>query len=181
MPITATLINYLMLCHRKVWLHANGIRMEHTSDIVAEGKLIGQESYPQRAERWTEIEVSGTLPHSTTHPIELAAKIDFFDPHLGIVHEVKKSAAKEQAHIAQVQFYLYILRLNHIKAEYGLIEYPKLRLTERVNLTDDDQQQIEIQILDAHKIVQQENCPPRLPVSKCKSCSFFEFCWIEEE
>lgn len=181
MPITATLINYLMLCRRKVWLHAHGIRMEHTSEVVAEGRLIGEESYPQRAERWTEIEVSGMFPHSTTHPIELAAKIDFFDPHLGIVHEVKKSAAKEQAHIAQVQFYLYILRLNGIKAEYGLIEYPKLRITERVSLITDDQALIESQIRKAYEIVQQEGCPERLPVSRCRSCSFFEFCWVGEE
>lgn len=181
MPITATLINYQMLCYRKLWLHANGIRMEHTSDIVAEGKLIGQESYPQRAERWTEIEVSATFPHLTPDPIELAAKIDFFDPHLGIVHEVKKSNAREQAHIAQVQFYLYILRLNGIKAGYGLIEYPKLRLTERVSLTEEDTRHIESQILKAQEILQQESCPERLPISKCKSCSFFEFCWVGEE
>jgi len=180
MPITATLINYLMLCRRKVWLHAHGIRMEHTSEIVAEGKLIGQESYPQRAERWTEVEVSGTLP-SSANSIHLAAKIDFFDAQRGIVHEVKKSAAKEQAHIAQVQFYLYILRLNDIKAEYGLIEYPKLRLTERVSLTPEDQLLIENQILKTHEIVNQEACPERLPVSKCKSCSFFEFCWVGED
>jgi CRISPR-associated exonuclease Cas4 len=181
MPITATLINYLMVCHRKVWLHANGIRLEHTSDVVAEGKLIGQESYPQRAERWTEIEVSGTLSHSAANPIELAAKIDFFDPHLGIVHEVKKSNAREQAHIAQVQFYLYVLRLNGIKATYGLIEYPNLRLTERVSLTDEDTLYIESQIMRVHKIIQLETCPERLPISKCRLCSFFEFCWVGEE
>jgi CRISPR-associated exonuclease Cas4 len=181
MPITATLINYLMLCHRKVWLHAHGIRMEHTSEVVAEGRLIGLESYPQRAERWTEIEVSGMLPSATETPIELAAKIDFFDPHLGIVHEVKKSAAKEQAHIAQVQFYLYILRLNGIRAEYGLIEYPKIRITERVSLTADDRQRIESQIIDVQEIITQEACPERLPVSQCRSCSFFEFCWVGEE
>lgn len=180
MPITATLINYLMLCRRKVWLHAHGIRMEHTSEIVAEGKLIGQESYPQRAERWTEVEVSATLPPAI-NPIQLAAKIDFFDAQRGIVHEVKKSAAKEQAHIAQVQFYLYILRLNAIKAEYGLLEYPKLRLTERVSLTPEDQLHIENQIIKTHEIINQETCPERLPISKCKSCSFFEFCWVGEE
>jgi CRISPR-associated exonuclease Cas4 len=181
MPITATLINYLMLCRRKVWLHAHGIRMEHTSEVVAEGRLIGLESYPQRAERWTEIEVSGMLPGSADPPIELAAKIDFFDPQQGIVHEVKKSAAKEQAHIVQVQFYLYVLRLNGIRAEYGLIEYPKLRITERVDLTTDGEKQLESQIVRAHEIVQMEGCPERLPLSQCRSCSFFEFCWVGEE
>ncbi|MCU0326277.1 MAG: CRISPR-associated protein Cas4 [Spirosomaceae bacterium] len=177
MFITATLVNYLMLCHRKVWLHANGILMEHTSDLVSEGKLIGQESYPQRAERWTEIEVSA----ESSSGVRLAAKIDFFDPNAGIVHEVKKSDAKEAAHVAQVQFYLYVLRLNQIKAEYGWIEYPKLRSIEKVTLTEEDQQSVERKIRQVSEIINQEDCPEKLPISKCKSCSFFEFCWVGEE
>ena len=90
MTINATLINYLHLCHRKLWLHAHVIRMEHTSDIVSEGKLIGEESYPQRAEKNQEVELSATF-----EGIELSAKIDFFDSKLGVVHETKKSAARE--------------------------------------------------------------------------------------
>ena len=50
MTINATLINILHICYRELWLHAHVIRMEHTSDIVSEGRLIGEESYPQRAE-----------------------------------------------------------------------------------------------------------------------------------
>lgn len=36
---TGTHFNYYMVCHRKLWLFANGINMEHTSDLVYEGKL----------------------------------------------------------------------------------------------------------------------------------------------
>ncbi|WP_259015205.1 CRISPR-associated protein Cas4 [Emticicia fluvialis] len=181
MTITATLVNILNICHRELWLHANGIRMEHTSEIVAEGRLIGQESYPQRAERYTEIEVSAQFPHPAHQLISLAAKIDFFDPSTGVVHEIKKSNAKEHAHVAQVQFYLYVLRLNGIRADYGLLEYPKLRITEKVSLSASDQQQLEALIIKTHEIATLSHCPDRLPVSKCKSCSFFEFCWVGEE
>jgi CRISPR-associated exonuclease Cas4 len=55
MNINANLINYLHICHRKLWLHANGITMEHTSDIVYEGKLIGEDTYPQRADKNQEL------------------------------------------------------------------------------------------------------------------------------
>ncbi len=181
MPITATLINYLMVCYRKVWLHANDIRMEHTSEIVAEGRLIGQESYPQRAERYTEIEVSAQFPHPNHQYISLAAKIDFFDPSNGVVHEIKKSNAKEHAHVAQVQFYLYVLGLNGIVANYGLLEYPKLRITDRVSLSASDKQLLETQIIKTHQIATLNQCPDRLPISKCKLCSFYDFCWVGEE
>jgi CRISPR-associated exonuclease Cas4 len=179
MHITATLLNYYLLCHRKMWLHAHAIRMEHTSDVVYEGKLIGETTYPQRAERYTEVEISvePTIPDG----IGLAAKIDFYDPYNGVVHEVKKSAARERAHIAQVQFYMYVLRRNNIKAEYGIIEYPKLRQTERVELDRVGEIVLENWISDVSRIIECEQCPPLLPKSRCRSCSYFDFCWTSEE
>jgi CRISPR-associated exonuclease Cas4 len=176
MTINATLINYLHLCQRKLWLHAHVIRMEHTSDIVSEGKLIGEESYPQRAEKNQEVELSASF-----EGIELSAKIDFFDAKLGVVHETKKSAARELAHIAQVQFYLYLLRKNDIVANYGIIEYPKLRVTERVELNEGDVKELESKIRRVFAVVEQDECPPALVKSKCGKCSYFDFCWSGEE
>jgi CRISPR-associated exonuclease Cas4 len=180
MNINATLINYLHLCHRKLWLHAHAIRMEHTSDIVAEGKLLGETSYPQRADKNQELEISAEV-FTEKGFVTCTAKIDFFDAIRGIVYETKKSAAKELAHVAQVQFYLYLLRKNNVTAHYGQIEYPKLRQTERVELNDEDEKKIESSILKATEIISLESCPPTLPKSKCSKCSYFDFCWSGEE
>jgi CRISPR/Cas system-associated exonuclease Cas4 (RecB family) len=38
MHTTGTHIAYLHLCHRKRWLFANGMQMEHRSELVAEGR-----------------------------------------------------------------------------------------------------------------------------------------------
>ena len=177
MNINATLINYLHICHRKLWLHANGITMEHTSDIVYEGKLIGENTYPQRAEKNQELEITTELDNG----IMASAKIDFFDAKNGVVHETKKSAAKEKAHVAQVKFYLYLLRKSGIKADYGIIDYPKIRQSKRVELPDDEMIEVEKWIESATEIIKRENCPPTLPISKCKLCSYFEFCWVGED
>ncbi|GAB3571429.1 CRISPR-associated protein Cas4 [Spirosoma luteolum] len=142
--------------------------MEHTSELVAEGTFIGEKSYPQRAERYREITLDGS-------------KIDFYDPYDKVVHEIKKSDKLEHSHVAQVQFYLYLLRKNGVDGATGLIEYPKLRQTERVMLTDDDVPVVETWIRDIEQIAASEQCPPRLPKSKCRSCSYFDFCWIAEE
>lgn len=176
MNITATHLNYLHVCHRKVWLFANNITMEHTSEIVAEGKQIGEESYPQRTEKNQEVEISAEV-----NGIYCNAKIDFYDPKNGIVHEVKKSSAKEMAHVAQVQFYLYLLRANGVAANYGLIEYPKLRQTEKVEFSEEDVENVEHWVKRVEEIVNQEMCPPTLPKSKCSKCSYFDFCWSGEE
>lgn len=44
MTITGTHFNYYQLCHRKLWLFANGINMEQESDLVYEGKLVHESS-----------------------------------------------------------------------------------------------------------------------------------------
>jgi CRISPR-associated exonuclease Cas4 len=179
MNINATLVNLYHVCKREMWLHAHAIRMEHTSEIVYEGKLIGEESYPQRAEKNQQVEISIPYPPLGADGA-LTAKIDFFDAKKGIVHETKKSNAKEKAHTAQVQFYLYLLRKNGVAVSHGLIEYPKLRLTERVTLDEDEEKQVEGWIQQITELLAQEHCPARLPVSKCRSCSYFDFCWIDE-
>jgi CRISPR-associated exonuclease Cas4 len=57
--ITATLVAYYHICHRKVWLHAHQIQMESGSEAVAEGKLIGETAYADRPGRYTEVALEG--------------------------------------------------------------------------------------------------------------------------
>ena len=59
MKITGTLINYYLVCHRELWLFANGINMEQESDLVYEGKLIHEESYPERSSKYEEVAIDG--------------------------------------------------------------------------------------------------------------------------
>ena len=163
---TGTHIAYLHICHRKLWLFANGLNMEHTSDLVAEGKLIDENSYPQRANRYQQLAIEGI-------------KIDHYDAQLGIIREVKKSNKKESAHLAQLKYYLFVLERNGVEARHGILEYPKLRITEEVWLTDDDRKEIPIWESNVINIIEQEFCPKRIEKTICKKCSYFDFCFSE--
>ena len=165
---TGTHINYYFLCHRKLWLFANGINMEHTSDLVYEGKLIHENSYPQRAEKYTEIELEGI-------------KIDYYDARNKVVHEIKKSDSRELAHEWQLKYYMYVLKQNGIDGVTGILEYPKLRKTEEIFLSDLDCQEIESMKLCIERIIIGSNCPERISQKMCKNCSYFDFCWSGEE
>lgn len=66
MIVTGTHFNYYQLCLRKLWLFANGINMEQESDLVYEGKLVHESSYPQRTARYEEVEIDGI-------------KVDYYD------------------------------------------------------------------------------------------------------
>lgn len=164
MLVTATHINYFHICSRKLWLFSNGIQMEHTSDIVSEGKLIAESSYAQRSDRYTELAMDNI-------------KIDFYDAKNKIIHETKKSDKMETAHEAQVKYYLYILEQNGVIGVKGLLEYPKLRQTKIVELTDEDRQSIPQWEKDIKSIVGMPFLPPTIQSKSCKKCSYYDFCY----
>ena len=164
--ITATLVNYYLLCHRKLWLHAHEVRMEHNSDTVYEGKLLHETAYPRRAGRFREVVLPG-------------GKIDFYDPVDKVVHEIKKSDKMETAHVAQVKYYLWLLEQQGVTGAHGLLEYPKQRKTQEVWLSEADRKEIPVWIAEIEALLA-GTCPERLPKSRCRGCSYFEFCWIEE-
>jgi len=167
MHVTGTHFNYYQICHRKLWLFASNIQMEHTSDLVYEGKLIHESSYENRGEKYSELDVDGI-------------KIDFFDAKNKIVHEVKKSDKREQAHLLQLKYYLYILEKNGISPVSGILEYPKLRQREEVLLSSVDIEEIELMKTRIAEITLSDIAPARLPVSQCRNCSYFDFCWSGE-
>lgn len=167
MTINATLINLYHICYRELWLHANGIRMEHTSDTVAQGKLIGETTYPQRAAKYTEIEINGS-------------KIDFYDAKNKVVHEIKKSDKAEEAHEWQVKYYIWLLQQSGIEGVTGILEYPKLRQTKELQLMPSDIVYLEIAIKQIKTIIEDSHCPPVLNAKICKSCSYYDLCYVEE-
>lgn len=166
MQINATLINLYHVCKRECWLHAHGIRMEHTSDQVAEGKLTGALSYPERSEKYTELQLPG-------------GKIDYYDAKSETVHEVKQSNKVEHAHIAQVKYYLYLLREAGVENPKGVIEYPKLREKEHVIWQKEDHEIVEKWIEEIMSIIKMEVPPGVIYAKICKSCSYEDFCYSE--
>jgi CRISPR-associated exonuclease Cas4 len=173
MQINATLINYYHICHRELWLHANGIRMEHNSDTVLEGKLIGETSYGERANKNREIALD--LPDGRG-----AVKIDFYDAATRTVYETKKSDKAEAAHVAQVKFYLWALEQCGMDGATGVIEYPRLRTREMVTLSAEDRTLIETWIIDIQRIIAQDMSPSVLNKPVCKSCSYFDYCYVAD-
>lgn len=140
------------------------MQMEHRSELVAEGKLIGETTYSQRPERWQQIAIDGI-------------KIDHFDAQLGVVHEVKKSDKQEHAHIAQLKYYLYVLKRNNIRVSHGVLEYPTIRKTKEIIFTEQDGEEIPNWEIEVEQICTSSVVPQRLNRAKCRHCSYTDFCW----
>lgn len=167
MIITGTHFNYYQVCKRKLWLFANGVKMEHSSDLVFDGKLIHENSYPQRSEHYEELEIEGI-------------KIDYYDVRNKVIHEIKRSNKIEKAHEWQVKYYIYVLEQNGVTGVIGILEYPTLRRTDKVAMTDSDREEIVAMKADITNVICAESCPPTINTQICKSCSYYEFCYISE-
>lgn len=168
MLINATHINLFHVCRRELWLHYHGIRMEFNSELVADGKLLGEMSYPERAEKYVELQLGNI-------------KIDFYDARNKIVHEIKRSDKVDYAHIAQVKYYLYRLHLAGIEGATGILEYPTLRQREQVLLNEEDMKSIQDWEREIESICMNDKCPSTIHAKICKACSYHDFCYIEEE
>lgn len=176
MTINATLINLYNVCPRECWLHASGVRMEHTSDIVADGKLLHETSYADRNTKHSELSIEAKYDS-----INLYGKIDFYDAKRKIIHETKRGNKVEEAHSWQVKFYLWLLRLNGIEDASGTIEYPLLRQTDQIFLKDSDIEVLQKMVMAVSNLQDSDVCPPILNAKICKSCSYYELCYIDEE
>ena len=176
MNINGIYFNYYQVCKRKLWLFANGINMEHTSDTVYDGKLLHETSYPQRAERYEEMLIS-----TEYEGITLIGQIDYFDARNKVIHEIKRSDKVEEAHVRQVKFYLWLLELNGVDGATGILEYPKLRKTDEVLFSDEDRQGLQKSISEIRSLIENESCPSTINAKICKNCSYYDFCYAGEE
>ncbi len=159
--ITGTQINYLFICTRKLWLFSHHIEMEHTSDYVAIGELLHEESYAREKKN---IQIDDMI------------HIDFIDKD-GILHDVKSSQSMELAHEMQLLYYLYILKQKGLPNRIGVINYPKQRRKVEVELTTEKEQEVESAMKKVTEIISLP-VPPNVEFSKlCKSCSYMELCW----
>jgi CRISPR-associated exonuclease Cas4 len=107
--------------------------------------------------------------------------VDFYDRKNKVIHEIKKSGKIEQAHIWQLKYYIYLFDKEGITDVTGLLEYPALRQTTQVVIEDGDFQKIETILSDIELLIHKEECPPVITSKICRSCSYFDFCYVNEK
>ena len=156
-----TQVAYAVVCERKLWLFSKGIALEHISDRVSLGKFIDETSFREE-EGYSDDNVS----------------IDFITSEDGlIVHEVKLSSSLEEAHIAQVKYYIYYLRSKGIKVSYGILHYPKLRKIKKVEFGGEDEEILTELLSKIEKILSFSLPPAVVEKPYCKKCAYLELCY----
>jgi CRISPR-associated exonuclease Cas4 len=159
--LTGTQINYLFICPRKLWLFSHHIEMERESDAVALGRLLHEESFQRQKKELL---------------IDDLISIDFFDD--DAVHDIKLGKAMEEAHRAQILYYLWHLKHKGVEGLTGVINYPRQRRRVEVELTPEAETQVEEWMQQAQAVIAQAT-PPVVaePMKLCRKCSYCELCW----
>lgn len=82
---------------------------------------------------------------------------------------------------AQVKYYLWLLEEHGVDSPTGLLEYPKLRQTQPVALTDEDRARIPQELAAMRALLAGDTaCPPVINKPFCKQCAYYEFCYVAE-
>ncbi len=160
--ITGLMVYYYEVCKRKLWYFTNDIQLEENNSNVVLGKLLEENTYTRDEKK---INIDGVI------------NIDFIRSKK-ILHEIKKSNSIEPASILQVQYYLYYLEKKGLVGLKGILDYPLLKQTVEVNLTDSDRENLENIIIGIKEILRKESPPTLEKKNICKKCAYFDLCFV---
>ena len=160
--ITGLMVYYYEVCKRKLWYFTNDIQLEENNSNVILGKLLEENSYTRDEKK---INIDGVI------------NIDFIRSKK-ILHEIKKSNSIEPASILQVQYYLYYLEKKGLVGLKGILDYPLLKQTVEVNLSDSDRENLENIIIGIKEILGKESPPILEKKNICKKCVYFDLCFV---
>ena len=150
MSVNGTLMNYYFHCKRQCYLHGNRLNLE---EKAADGKN-------------TELAIDNIRLDKLTKEY---------------LTEIKKSDADVEAARWQLLYYLKVLKTKGVIRK-GRLEFVEKNKTDKkivyVELTEDNERQLEAYIKEIEELIHQEKVPECLNKSKCKKCAYYEYCYI---
>lgn len=160
--VTGVMVYYYFVCKRKLWYFIHNISMEDENENVMLGKLLDENSY-KRDDKCINI--------------DNVINIDFIREQKEL-HEIKKSRAIEEAGVWQVKYYLYYLKKRGVEGLKAKIDYPLLKKNLLVELTEEDEEQLE-EVIHNILLLEEEVKPPVLDSKKiCAKCAYHDLCFI---
>lgn len=153
-------LNYYYICKRKLWLFDKGITMEEESDRVIQGKVVHENSYMRSKNK--EVLIQDLI------------KLDIIEG--DYVKEVKISSKMGESHRKQLLYYLKSLGIN----KKGSLNYVKEKRVEEIELTNENEKEIEKALIDIKRITKLNKPPKVIKLPYCKNCAYYQFCYVKE-
>lgn len=164
LKVSGIRLYYYFICKRKLWLFDKNICMETGNDRVLQGSVVHEESY--KKEKSKELLIDNLI------------KVDIMDRNY--VKEVKISSKMKNADRMQLLYYLYYLKRLGINRR-GTLNYVKEKIVEEVELNEEDERLIEKSLQDINVFLKEKYPPKPHKLPYCKNCSYYEYCYVEED
>jgi len=161
--MTGTMINYYVVCPRRLWLFSRKLGWEADSELVRLGLLLHEQSFPRERK---EVLIMNRIKIDHTSTGENV-----------VVHEVKSSRAHYQAARLQLLFYLREMKRLGVSCT-GELHFPRQRRRERVVLDAEGEREVEEAIEAIEQIVKNDTPPPVAPGAPCRGCSYRDYCEV---
>ena len=153
-------VNYFFICRKKLWWFHHGVEMERENERVQIGRIVHRDSYARKKKEIT---------------IDDKITLDWRED--GVIHEVKLTDRMEEAHEFQLLYYLYYLKQKGVEGLKGQIDYPKLRETRAVELTEEAEARLVAALREMQEITTAKRAPQVACGKICRSCAYAELCW----
>jgi len=166
LPVTGTDIWYYYICKRECWLMMHKIEPDPEDENLEIGRFLHEYRYGKgRKEVFAD-----------------AVSIDRMKTEQGvrIVQEIKKSDKFKESARYQLMYYLRTLKSMGIDA-VGELKFAENRYTEQVELTPEAEAELDRAIIDIREIARRPVPPPPIKIGYCRSCSYREYCWAEDD
>lgn len=164
--ITGTLVHYVKICPRKVWLMAHELGPDEDHPLLELGRFLGERAYPRERLR------SVTLPGMVLDWVRVMPEGEL------LVAEVKKSGRVLDAARLQLLFYLKSLREQGLQVR-GEIRIIQQRRRIPVELDREGEQELKVALDEVRAIIRLSLPPPPRQISHCRGCAYAEFCWAD--
>lgn len=164
--VTGTDIWYYFICKRELWFMIRKIAPDQEDENVDIGRFL-HEYYSNRGKKEVDIG-SGKIDRIKKVGDQL------------VVQEIKKTSRFRESSNFQLLFYLYELKKMGIEAK-GELLFAEEKKKEMVELTEENQEQLEKVITDIQKYARMPVPPPPKKIKYCTKCAYREYCWAGEE
>ncbi len=162
-----SLLYYLAVCPRKVWLTARELNPDEDHPLLELGRFFGARAHPR--ERLRQVSLPGMV-------------LDWVRQEAGglLVAEVKQSSRLLEAARLQLLYYLFRLRQWGVEAR-GEIRIPRERRIVPVELDAAGMAELERALAEVRRLVDAPLPPAPRRIPACRSCAWAEFCWADGE
>lgn len=161
MDVTGLMVKYYHTCHRELWFYANNIDVDRENVGIRHGSSVDDSSYEDSKRS---VFVDGRI------------QLDVLDD--GNIVEVKRSSSLEEPGEMQLKFYLWYLKTEKGIDVDGELAYPTERKRESIELTHEDELEME-RIVDSIQEIISKPTPPEAewkPI--CDACAYHDLCWV---